>query len=287
MTLELPAAQASTDTVAPPVTAQPQEQTTPQAEKPAGLPQAGAPAGSDAITETASGDAPSQDEAEDRKTWKEKRQERNRERWQRFKASEQYVSQKMAALEHEVARLKSASPPDLSNVTDPDDIIAEKTAWKLQQSQAVSKEADIQRERQLLAAERATAIAETWSETVKEMRERIPDFDQVVTERTPIHVRAAPFIAESDKGGEIAYFLGKNPNIANDLYEKFESAPAKALIELGRIEARLSAPPAKTVTTAPRPAQTLSGGANPLAFDATRATTDDMAAQLKKAGLIR
>lgn len=285
MTLDNPAASASTEPAASPVTTQTAEQTTPQAEKPAGLPQADEPAGSDATKETASGEGQSQEDQE-KKTWKEKRQERNRERWQRFKASEQYVTQKMAALEHEVARLRSA-PPDLSNVTDPDDIIAEKTAWKLQRSQAESKEADIRREREMLAAQKAATIAETWNDTVRDMREKIPDFDQVVTEKTPIHARAAPFIVESEKGGEIAYFLGKNPNVANDLYEKFESAPAQALIELGRIEARLSAPPAKTVSTAPRPAQTLSGGANPLAFDATRASADDMAQHLRKSGIIR
>ena len=169
------------------------------------------------------------------------------------------------------------------NITDPDEILAEKTAAKLTEQQRAIHERRV--EEATRAQERA--IFDAWDGIKADMRERVPDFDQVVTDRTPVHQRAAPFIVESEKGGEIVYYLGKNPEVARDLFQKFETAPAQALIELGRIEAKLSVPPPNKVSTAPKPAPIISGGLNPLAFDASRASVDDMAEHLRKAGVIR
>jgi hypothetical protein len=94
-------------------------------------------------------------------------------------------------------------------------------------------------------------------------------------------------IVESEHGGDIAYYLGRNPDVARDLYRKFNVNPAQALIELGRIEARVTAAPAKKTSTAPNPPPILAGGSNPLAFDADRASTEDVADRLRKSGLIR
>ena len=218
-------------------------------------------------------------EAKDEPTQGElKRRERNKERWQSMKDT----ARRAESAEAELYRLKYAKQPDFTQIADPTDELAERTAWKVKQSNA---EDQVVRARQ----DRADSLTRTWNETTDAMREKIPDFDTVVTAQTPIHARAVPHIIESEKGGEIAYFLGleKNKAAARSLYEKFESSPAQALVELGRIEARLSAPPAKTVSTAPKPASTLNGGSNPLNFDPNRASVTDMAAQLRKAGIVR
>ena len=286
MDLTIPAPQGSTDTAASQVTAQDVQTTTPQAETPAGQqPQAKEPAG--AQDQTASDQTDQSQDDDKPKTWKEKRQERNRQRWQEYKEAKAVIPQRLAMLEGEVARLRQTSPPDFSQIVDPTEELAERTAWKVRQSQAEDTEKRLTQERERAALEDQQRMKDAWSEAVEDARDRMPDFDQVVTKDTPIHARAAPYIVESDLGAEIAYWLGKNPNEARALFNKFESAPNQALIELGRIEARLSASEPKRVSTAPRPAQTLSGGANPLAFDPGRASTDDMAAQLRKAGIIR
>jgi len=265
------AVEASLDTAAPQVTTQTTiaEQTSPQAETPAGTEQEAT------ASDTPEKEDQSQDES--KKTWKEKRQERNRERWQEFKAAKDYT---IKSLEAEVQRLRAKTAPDLSNIIDPDDVIAEKTAWKIQQSSVAEKEQALQVEREARAVAQQQALNETWQDVIEDARTRLPDFDAVVTDKTPIHARAAPFIVESEKAADLAYFLGKNPKEAAALYDQFETAPAKALIELGKLEARLSAPKAKTVSTAPKPAPTLSGGPNPIAFDMSRASVDDVAAQL-------
>lgn len=269
----------SQDTAALPVTTQVDtaEQTSPQAETPAGTEQEAT-----ASDDPAKQEEPSQDE--DKKTWKEKRKERNRERWQEFRAAKDYT---IRSLEQEVQRLRARQAPDLSNIADPDEVLAEKTAWKIQQSSVAEKEVTLQQEREARAVAQQQAINETWQEVLEDTRERIPDFDAVFNDKVPIHERAAPFIVESEKAGDLAYYLGKNLKEAQALYQQFETAPAKALIELGRLEARLSAPKAKTVSTAPKPAPILSGGANPIAFDMSRASVDDVAAQLRKLGHIR
>ena len=205
-----------------------------------------------------------------------KRRERNKERWQQMKET----ARRAESAEAELYRLKYTKQPDFSQIEDPSDELAERTAWKVKQSNA---EEQVVRARQ----DRVSSLAQSWNETTESMREKIPDFDAVVTERTPIHARAAQHIIESEKGGDIAYYLGKNPDAARSLYDKFESSPAQAFIELGRIEARLSAPKAKTVSTAPKPASTLNGGSNPMAFDPDKSSITDMQAYLRKSGVIR
>lgn len=207
-----------------------------------------------------------------------RRKERNRERWQRMREA----SEEAARLRAELARWKP-EPVDYSRVEDPDEALALRTAAKVRESLAGDVEARASHAQQL--AERA--LAENVEAIYQDGRERMPDFDQVVTDRTPVHRNAVPFIAESERGSELLYHLGKNPQVALDLYRKFDASPAQALVELGRIEARLSVPAPKTASKAPRPVPAITGGSSPPAFDASQASVDDMAAQLRKAGLIR
>lgn len=209
------------------------------------------------------------------------RKERNRQRWQAMKEEAANARRRESILLSEIERLRRGVNPDLSQVVDPDEIIAEKAVSKLRSAQLEDTTARVQTERNAAHS----ALAQAWQATVEEMSARTPDFVETIS-KVPIHDRAAPFIIESDRGGELAYYLGKNPNVARDLYAKFESEPAKALIEIGRLEAKLAEPSPKKTSTAPRPASVLSGGQNPLQFDPSSASVDDVAAQLRKAGVI-
>lgn len=96
---------------------------------------------------------------------------------------------------------------------------------------------------------------------VEAARERMPDFDQVFTDRTPVSEVATDFIVDSERGAEIAYWLGKNPTEALRLYNL---PPVKQGVELARLEARLSAAPqARKVSQAPAPVPTLGGSSAP------------------------
>ena len=224
------------------------------------------------------------DESPDKQpTADDRRRERNRERWRQMNQTRDDALRRAALAEAELARIKSGQTPDFSQYTDPQEQLAARTAHMVRQNMA----GDHETQARVAREDAQRAMAEAWNVAREDARARMPDFDQVVTNQTPIHQRAAPFIVESEKGPEIAYWLGKNPDAARDLYQKFETAPAQALIELGRIEARVSAAPPKPVSTAPKPAPTLNGGVSPLGFDIKTASIEDTAAMLRKAGLIR
>ena len=269
----------SLDPVASQVTTQNAEETkvAPQAETPAG-------------EQTASDEAHQTPEGEDdqpKQTWKEKRAERNRQRWQEYKAGREIVS-RLASLEAEVKRGREIRPPDFSQIQDPQEEMAQRTAWHVRQSLTAEKEQALSQERQTAAIEQEQRLQAAWVEALEEAKERIPGFEKALDPaNNKVHVRAMPFLVESEKAGDIVYWLSQNKADADALFDAFERGSPKALIELGKIEARLSKPTPKTLSTAPKPAQVITGGVNPLQFDAARASTDDMAAQLRKAGLIR
>ena len=211
--------------------------------------------------------------------WELNRKARNQERWRAMKASQEEA----ARLRAELARYKAPQNLDYSRIEDPDEALALRTAAKVRESMA----GDIEVRAQSAAQEADRVMAENVAAMLEDARERMPDFDQVVTHQTPIHANAVPFIAESERGAEIVYHLGKNPQVARDLWQKFQSNPAQALIELGRIEARIAAPPVRTASKAPRPAPAISGGSSPPSFDPSQASVADMAAEMRKLGLIR
>ncbi len=241
----------------------------PQAATPDGDPQAQEPAGE-----------------EQKKTHEEKRKERNRERWREFKQVKEALPQKVSWLEAEVKRLSAVMPPDLSQITDPAEELAERTAYKVQDFQRQQAQERLTLEQRAAVQEFEAAMGAAWHEAMSDGRQKMPDFDQVVTEKTPIHALAARHIVESEHTAEIAYYLGKNEGEAKQLFDEFDRDPYRAMKHLGQIEAKISSAP-KTITNAPKPASVLSGGKSPVAFDASRASVSDMAAELRKAGVIR
>ncbi|WP_281915985.1 hypothetical protein [Caldimonas thermodepolymerans] len=118
--------------------------------------------------------------------------------------------------------------------------------------------------------ERAQQRQRALAERVEAFRAEHPDYDQVaLNPQVPITKAMAEEIIETDNPPAIAYYLGKNPQEAAQIAQMSERAMARAI---GRIEAKLSAqaappppptaqPNPKTVTRAPAPVTTLSGGA--------------------------
>lgn len=95
-------------------------------------------------------------------------------------------------------------------------------------------------------------MRENLHERMDKAAERYSDFQEVISNPAlPINEAMAEFIAESDNGGDVAYFLGKNPAKAAQIAAM---SPVKAARELLRIESEVSkAPPPKTVSNAPAP----------------------------------
>lgn len=114
---------------------------------------------------------------------------------------------------------------------------------------AEQKAAEKLAERQV--RQEAERRSESFLQKADKAAERYPDFQAVVSNPSlPVNEAMAEFIAESDQGAEVAYFLGKNPGKA---YEIAQLSPVRAARELAKIEADLAARPQARVSRAPEP----------------------------------
>lgn len=103
---------------------------------------------------------------------------------------------------------------------------------------------------------------------VEAARDRMPDFDQVFP-NTPISEAAADIIAESDRAAEIAYYLGKNPVEAQQIYSLPPHLQGR---EIARIEAKVSVPVRRTSAAPPPVPQVAAASAAPSAKDPANMT---------------
>lgn len=132
-----------------------------------------------------------------------------------------------------------------------------------------------------LAADREAAV-EAFQERLDETRGKIPDFDKVLGEAKDREVKphVTELVIESEKGGLLAYYLAKNPDVLTKLNGMSERDATK---EVGRLEARLTLAKSKTATSAPAPARQVSGAAAPSA-DPSKMSMEDYAAWRRKNG---
>jgi len=102
-------------------------------------------------------------------------------------------------------------------------------------------------------------------------KQQIPDIDTVISDPTlPVTDIGARFIAESDKGPQVAYWLGTNRAEAVRIASL---DPYSQAFELGRIEARIAAAPAsRRISNAPAPVPKVGGGSNTGAKDPAQMT---------------
>lgn len=113
----------------------------------------------------------------------------------------------------------------------------------------------LQTARELESQER---VARSFEERVTKVRDRLPDYDLYVGDpNLTITPLMAAVIRESEVGPEVAYYLGKNRSEAQRIADL---PPHRQAAELGRLEAKLSAPPPPSnKPIPPAPPQTVSG----------------------------
>lgn len=138
-----------------------------------------------------------------------------------------------------------------------------KTVWDTRQAvreemnrERASKQDEIRRE---IQAERL----EVFEENKSLVRERIPDFDKVVSAaQLPITPELRDEILASDKSALLQYHLAKNPDKVRELTQMNGRELAR---EIGRLEARIHLPSPKKATEAtPPPSQPRGGAAQPI-----------------------
>lgn len=112
-----------------------------------------------------------------------------------------------------------------------------------------------------------------------EFAKKVPDYFEVA-HYAPISNELAALVMESDVSAELAYHLGKNPEVAVKLSQLSERDQAR---EVGRLEAKLlEKPKAPQVSTAPPPAPKIAAANSQVEKDPKDWTDNDFAKWRKK-----
>lgn len=181
------------------------------------------------------------------------------DRYGELHARHQQLKYESASKDQEIARLKARNA-ELERLPWDQLTAEQQQAAQLRHTLNADRIETAEAEAKAIEQQAARARYETLQEKANDARSRIPDFDAAwdAMLANPLSQVGFEFLAESEKGAEIAYHLGKNPADAKRIASL---DPIHQAIEFARIEGRLSAPAVRKVSQAPAPAKTL-GGAN-------------------------
>lgn len=219
----------------------------------------------------AAADAPEGEEAE--KSEAAKRREREKAHKERLR--KEADDAKAAADRAEQRRLKiieagkNEKPPVESEFSDYAEFVAAKAVWtaeqRANQRQAQEFEAEAQdarKQAEIIEAAERQLVNQSWAEKVNEAKTRYTDFEQVaLAQDVPITPQIAEMLKQSDKGPDMAYFLGMNKAAAAELAALSKTSPMLAAMALGRLEASLTAPTPRMTSQTPDPIAPVRGKA--------------------------
>lgn len=126
-------------------------------------------------------------------------------------------------------------------------------------------------------------VAKTWQQKVEAATSKYADYNEALEAVDHIEIPPAltSAIMESGSGADIAYYLAKNPG---ELEKIVGMKPHAALMELGKLEVKLSQAPApkKPVSKAPAPIKPLGGSSS---VSTEHSPNDDMETFIRKRNL--
>lgn len=153
-----------------------------------------------------------------------------------------------------------------------DDFVTAKAIHAMEAKQREQQQAALQQHEQQLRVQRQ----QQFQAQVQDAQSRYDDFNQVAfNPSVPITPEIADVLATSDKGADVAYYLGKHPEVAAQLASL---DPLHAAIEVGKLSATLQLPTPKTVTEAPEPVKPIGGGGDSGNVDPSKMTTEEFIA---------
>lgn len=199
----------------------------------------------------------------DEKTATQARRERRKRKAEEIQRQLQEAEAKAQAAEKAIPT-NDGEPPNEKDFPSYEAYQAALTAHYLsatlgQRETARAKQEAEQARLQLEAAKKAKAAEtrENWEVQAQEARSKYADFDAVFfAPGVVVTDSMADLIATSDSGGDVAYHLGKNPDLSVRIANMDPVSQAR---EIGRLEALVAAPPAKTKSAAPPPISPVTG----------------------------
>ncbi len=267
-------AQPVADTTSPP---DPAQQETPANGQTPGTPESNAQGGSGAgEPAAATPDGEQGDEA------KEKKRQSVQERIDQVTAARRSAERRANAAEARAAELEKqlTPPPQHASLEEHDEYRMRKVFREEQVRQ-------LRHERDDAADDAHQAMRTKFQVKAEAVADRMPGLFEKFAENPDLKVSAvmADFVAESEKGAEVAFHLVQNPREAARIAQL---PPLQQGIELARLEGKLSvAPQIRKASTAPSPPPTVTGNPSPSAKSASELSVAEMQAAFKKKGLIR
>lgn len=202
---------------------------------------------------------------DDRKSEAAKRREREKAHKERLRQEAEEA--RLSAERAEARRLKiieagkNEKPPAESDFTDYAEYVAAKAVWTAEQrtiqrqAEAFGEEAETAKQQaEIIKAAEAQLVQQQWADKVADAKSRYSDFEQVaLSNDVPITPQVAEMLMASDKGADLAYYLGTHKAVAAELAALSKTSPVQAAWALGRLEATLSLPAPRTVSQTPDP----------------------------------
>lgn len=141
---------------------------------------------------------------------------------------------------------------------------------------------ELHTEAQSAQAEVLQKVFDTFTAKAEAAADRMPGLVQKFCSLPEVSTVMASFVADSDKGAEVAHFLAENANEATRISRL---PPAHQGIELARLEARMKAPlPDRKISNAPPPPSTIKGGSSPTGKDPEKMSMSEYTEWRKKGG---
>jgi hypothetical protein len=200
--------------------------------------------------------------------------------------AEQAESRRLAVLDAG----KKESPPKESDFPDPIEYAAAKAIWgaeqRLTEREAKSAGAAAEaakREAEEISQRERGVVVQSWTAQVAEAKARYADYEAVaLSNDVPVTQAMGDIIMTSDVGPDVLYHLGQNRGLAAQIAQMH---PVEAARAIGRIEATLSLPKARTETNAPTPINPVRGSAG-ASLNPEKLSMEDYIAA-RRAGKIR
>lgn len=207
----------------------------------------------EASAERSEGDDASKEQEE---TKNQRKKRLKRERFERVQAELAEAQKRLSKYEKPSNSLAEQDPAKADNY---EEAIAHNAAARLLKAQREGERKDAADSVADLRKQAQEAAMEAWQERVENEARHIKDFDAKVNSAdVPWTGPLVEFIAEMEKGPELAYHLAVN---RHEILRIKDLPPTKMAAELSKLERSLSYPKPKTKTTAPPPINPIKGAA--------------------------
>lgn len=124
---------------------------------------------------------------------------------------------------------------------------------------AKNQQAKLEQEKVKSQEQRALELQKSFAEKAKDVIQVKPDFEETLQRVPTLDQGVLMAVLADERGPDIAYYLGKNLDIADGLSNM---SPIEAAVEIGRLSVKLAQPKQVKVSSAPEPIEPVkSGGA--------------------------